>query len=363
MKKGIVMWFCIILLFLGGCAFKDIDKRLFVLGMGVDKSENDEEPFHISLKVSMPSSENGGRPEEQHVVLEETGESITDAINKIRTKVDQEIDFGHAKVLLFGSGILEGKVDYLVNWFLRKHTIQQIAFTALVEEKAVDILSISSDTETQPSYGLVIAFEQTGTESPYITRKYLFQFRREHMDEGVDPLLPVVHLEENEHIIETAGILNKKGELIKLEKEETKIYNLLKQNIDELDIKVRPGDNFLTMRANIVQAQFELLTDQDPLTIKVPLTIHGSVEESFHTVSKEEQKEAEKQIEEKVTKQVEGLLKKFQEENVDPLALGIKYRSMQWNDWKSIERWKELYPDVKFQVETDVKIKSIGAVK
>ncbi|PLS18695.1 hypothetical protein CVD28_06105 [Bacillus sp. M6-12] len=51
-KKDSLLILCVVLGLAGmlaGCAFKDIDKRFFVVSMGVDKSNNPKKPFHVSL--------------------------------------------------------------------------------------------------------------------------------------------------------------------------------------------------------------------------------------------------------------------------------------------------------------------------
>ena len=37
-----------------GCAFKDIDKRLFVSAIGIDPAENVENGYKVTLKVALP---------------------------------------------------------------------------------------------------------------------------------------------------------------------------------------------------------------------------------------------------------------------------------------------------------------------
>ncbi|MGM0903882.1 MAG: hypothetical protein ACQEXB_22620 [Bacillota bacterium] len=44
-----------VLLFQSGCGFKDIDKRIFVLSIGVDHTDNEERPYRVILKLAVPS--------------------------------------------------------------------------------------------------------------------------------------------------------------------------------------------------------------------------------------------------------------------------------------------------------------------
>ncbi|MFD1739752.1 Ger(x)C family spore germination protein [Bacillus salitolerans] len=362
MWKSILISLVFVIL-LSGCAFKDIDKRLFVLGFGIDKSENDKEPYLISLRVSMPSSKGAGRAEEKYVVLQETGESISDAIQKIKNQVDKELDYGHTKIILLGSDIVPGRAGYISSWFSRQHDIQQITFVAVADGKAKDVFQTKPKTETQPSYELVIAFERTGTEDPHIITKYLFEYRREYYDDGVDPVLPVVKVKEKQYLVETAAIVDNEGNLLKLSREETQLVNVINSPKNQMYIKVKSKENFLSVRTDKNNIKITLQTDKEPLVIKMEMDIGGVVEESFEKISEDERKIAEEMLEEKLKEQVEDLLKKVQEEKVDPFGFGIRYRSMQWNDSNSAKRWEDIYPRVQFEVKTNVNIRSIGTLK
>ena len=55
MKKGCMAAFLFLMMLLqAGCAFKDIDKRLFVVGIGVDPSEKVKDGFRVTLKFAKP---------------------------------------------------------------------------------------------------------------------------------------------------------------------------------------------------------------------------------------------------------------------------------------------------------------------
>jgi spore germination protein KC len=120
---------------------------------------------------------------------------------------------------------------------------------------------------------------------------------------------------------------------------------------------------FLSVKTDATNIKITLQTEKEPFVIKVAVDIDGVVEESFEMVSEGEQKEAGEMLEKNLKEQVEGHLKKVQEKKVDPFGFGIRYRSMQWNDSNSAKRWEELYPNVQFEVETNVTIRSIGALK
>ena len=45
--------------FLGGCGFKDIDKRFFVVAMGIDWTGKEDKPYLVTLRLAIPASKLG----------------------------------------------------------------------------------------------------------------------------------------------------------------------------------------------------------------------------------------------------------------------------------------------------------------
>ena len=52
---SVILLLVIITLLSTSCGFKDIDKRIFIIGVGVDKSDSEENPYRITLKMAAPS--------------------------------------------------------------------------------------------------------------------------------------------------------------------------------------------------------------------------------------------------------------------------------------------------------------------
>ena len=71
---------------------------------------------------------------------------------------------------------------------------------------------------------------------------------------------------------------------------------------------------------------------------------------------KKYEKKVEKQIEEQAIK----IISQLQEQQVDPLGLGAKYKE-QYRAFNKQE-WETYYPDVEVSVKADVKIEQTGTV-
>jgi len=96
-----------------------MDKRFFVLALGVDKSDDKGSKYRVSLKLAIPSSKiEPGQAKSQ--ILTEEANNFPDAIRLLKSKVDKELDFGHTKMLIIGETLAKEDVTECVDFFVRR---------------------------------------------------------------------------------------------------------------------------------------------------------------------------------------------------------------------------------------------------
>lgn len=109
-RKIIAYLFILILLTLSlsGCGFKDIDKRIFVVSVGVDPAQNSEKKFLISLKLAVPNVQEVSN---EFVIISQEGDAIAEAVRIMKANVDKELDFSHAKLIVYNEKILKPEME------------------------------------------------------------------------------------------------------------------------------------------------------------------------------------------------------------------------------------------------------------
>ncbi|MBB6452583.1 spore germination protein KC [Salirhabdus euzebyi] len=349
----------LILLSTTACGYKDIDKRSFVLTIAVDKGQ--EKKYKVMLKIAIPSSDvRGQKPE--FIISEQESDTITDAIRMIKTKVDKELDFSHAKSIIFGEEIVAKDVSPLLDWFIRRRDIQKIAWVGIGSPTAESIITIKRKIERLPSNALFMSFGQTGTESVYIVSEFLFDFRKRITEKGLDPILPILEPKSTFFQINKAAVFGDKKLKITLSEDETKILNMLLQRVNKADIEVKKEDTeepFFFVSAEGINSGIEIHSSDK---VEVKIKMQGVIEEAVVEVSEENLKKYKKLAEEQFKEKVLSLLWKFQEEEVDPVGFGLLYRAKSFDkdDW---EQWQKLYPNVKFDVQVELQLHGTGLLK
>jgi spore germination protein KC len=347
--------------FLSGCGFKDIDKRLFVVSVGIDPVKNNSKKFLVSLKFAVPTGE---KISNEFLIISQEGDTIAEAVRIMKSKVDKEIDFSHAKLIVYNEEVMKAGLDpNLYYWFIRRRDFQEMSWVAVGKPSALAVLKTKPKSERMPSNALFLALGRDGTETAYIIPEFLFDFKKRFGEKGLDPLLPIINAKKDNFEINNVALLDKNKLKLKLQSKETMILNLFLTENPKTALKINDGEDSFVIDTQAVKTKYKLFTEnQKQPYIKVDMSVDGRIEEARFNVSNKDLDKYEKAAKGYVSKQVKAVLVKMQKENVDPIGFGLRYRSRHIgnDDWKT---WQQLYPTIKFKVNADINISDTGLVE
>ncbi|MBS4211472.1 MULTISPECIES: Ger(x)C family spore germination protein [Neobacillus] len=349
-------------LLLTGCGFKDIDKRLFVVSIGVDLAKNSSKKYDVHLKLAVPSGSK--QQPNEFTIVSEQADSMSDAVRIIKTKVDKEIDFSHAKMILIGEELAKQKGNAgIYYWLARRRDIQLIAWVVVAKPTALDVLKVKPKSEQIPSNSLFLAMGKDGSETPYILPDFLFDFKMRLIERGLDPMLPIVEAKKELFEIKTTSLFNKNHMKLTLNPEETKALNFLLNKEQKSAIWARKGKTRFFIDTQKIRSKYKIYTPKGkPPYIKFDIKIKGIVEETSRKIPNTRLAKYEKEVEKETNKFVKNVLVKIQKSGIDPIGFGLRYRSRHFNenDW---EEWQKIYPKIVFKVDTKVKITDTGLIE
>ncbi|WP_456278608.1 Ger(x)C family spore germination protein [Bacillus sp. AK128] len=357
-KKWILLMILFVILFsLSSCGYKDIDKRFFVVSIGVDESEKKEQKYKVTLKLAIPTADpKAGEP--KFILLEEDSRTITEAVRLMKSRIDKELDFSHAKVIIISKKVAEKNIKEVMDWFLRRRDIQGIAYIAVGDPSAKEILNVQSKGERLPSNSLFLVFADTGTESPYIVTEYLFDLWKRLREKGLDPLLPIIEVHDKGELfeVEKSALFNKERLKITISSHETKTLRMLMNKVSKLDVEVKSGEGEEVFIAIDSSKTGIKINDE---RVDIDIQLEGIVEEATNNMDKSDIPKVTKLAEKQVKERVENLLQKLQKEELDPIGLGLLYRASNSyeNEW---EDWQRMYPDIKFNVNIEMTVQGTG---
>ncbi|HJF31094.1 MAG TPA: Ger(x)C family spore germination protein [Sporosarcina psychrophila] len=356
----------IVLLMQAGCSFKDIDKRIFVLGIGIDPSETVKDGFRVTLKLAKPSGAVKQEASQSFSYLSHDSESVAEAIRSMESHVDKTLDLGHTRIILLNKELLSKDLDTFMDYFTRRGDIQLISYVAVAETNAEETISFAPDTEPPATIALYNFFDTTGTESPYVVTTFLFEFRREVLSKGINTVLPIVAInkEQKHFIINKSIVLNWGEKPLELNQVETKYFNSLVNKASGFSYKIEEDDLTMVLNINQVKMKYKIVLDegQNP-RIDMKVTKVGVIGESTKRLDNSHLKKYDKIVADDIEKKLMELLTTLQKNDVDPFGFGLRYRATRLSHKDIMNEWDRIYPEIDFNVTMDIQLKSTGVIE
>jgi len=350
---------------LGGCGgFRDIDKRFLVVAVGVDAPEKEGHKYKVTVKLAIPH-EKLQMGKSQSIVRIEEANSITEAIRQIQAKVDKELDFAHVRLVVIGRPLVEReKIAPMLDWFLRRRDISMITWVATGQPDALSVLKMEPSYERLPGNAFFMALGQRGGESEYLVSAELFDAYRRQREIGMDPIMPIIEvLSKDEFRINTSIVLSGGRFAAALNPQETRLYNIVSGQAQQLDITVDETPHRFQMLSQQLNVDYSIHTPETGRPyMKMNVRITGVVEET-EQLRVESLGAYEKMTERAAERRIRAFLRVLQEKRIDPVGFGLRYRSNQWGRKPTAEEWERIYADLEFRVAVNVDLYGKGVLK
>ncbi|MDV6378338.1 Ger(x)C family spore germination protein [Sporosarcina sp. GW1-11] len=350
-----------------GCAFKDIDKRIFVVAVGIDPSDKFDEGFKVTLKIALPFGSIKTSAKPSYAYISEEGASVGEAIRLLETHVDKVLELGHMKTIVIHEELLAEHLQEFMDYFVRRADIQLIAYVAAARPSAETILKVEPSTEAPASVALFNLFGDSAIESPFIVTTYLFQLRRDHLAKGINSVLPLIETNENKDllIVNNSVVISRKKAPVILSIVETKYYDSLLKGSTGFTYQVENDQLKVLLDISKSKMSYKIIKskNQTPKTIEIHIKMKGIIGESNKKLYLSKLDEYNDMASKEVQKKAYEFFKRMQEESVDPFGFGLRYRSTQLHRSDVEKVWANAYPTVEFKVTADVNLQSTGTTE
>ncbi|PIC57162.1 hypothetical protein CSV80_10665 [Sporosarcina sp. P12(2017)] len=366
-------WFMVVLCMSGvllqyGCAFKDIDKRLFVSAIGIDPAENVENGYKVTLKVALPFGAIKDSERPSFAYLSREGQSIGEAIRMLETHVDKVLELGHMKTIIVHEKLLSDDMQSFMDYFIRRGDIQLIAYVAGARPSAETILKVEPNTEAPASVALINFFGATANDNPYVVTTYLFQLRRDILADGINPVLPLIETIAggDELIVNNSVVVDKREDPAVLSAIDTKYFNSLLKDSTGFTYLVKEGSLKLLLNISQSKMTYQFVPSKGsgvPRAIDMHIMMKGTIGEANKDLSIAKLDDYNRLASKEVKQKVMHFLTKMQEENLDPFGFGLRYRATRLHTEDIFTTWQKAYPDIEFKVTVDVKLQGTGSIE
>ncbi|WP_082651090.1 Ger(x)C family spore germination protein [Paenibacillus etheri] len=363
MKTIYLLVLCFTMAIQSGCAFKDIDKRIFVIAIGVDKSDDINNPYRVTLKLALPTQKLDPSVNNTQIISENS-KTITGAIGRITAKTSKDLNYGLLEACVLGESIVNENINEPLNWLSRRFDIPMEGMVALGKPNAETVLKMKPRSENYSGNALFLSLSESGSISSFTVPEHLYDFYRRTTEKGVDPYLPVIETENEVYKIDTAALLDKQKLKVILTPDETRVFKELLQSYPHFEITTKMVDQPFVLTIEQLKSRYTIYThNKNKPIIHVTVQMRGIVEEFVNQLYEENWTKFEKHVEQEEKTKISSLLKKLQKNGIDPFGFGLLYRATRHEGDKEWEQWQSIYPEAIFDVNVKVSILGTGAIK
>ncbi|MFB7138548.1 Ger(x)C family spore germination protein [Gottfriedia sp. NPDC056225] len=359
-----------ILILLTGCK-ETINIEDITMGLIFGIDTNNPQQKKLQIFMSSPVFSEEAKEKNEQIMVDAS--SIREARTLFDSKVNGVTTAGKLQALLVGTKLTEQKNwTSILDFLYREPKLRQNADLVFFDGNVSELLKLKEEDKPRLSIFIPQLIETADFRNVTL-RTSLRMFHQMSYEKGITPYLPKMSIKDEE--LEVSGIvLLDKNFFVKqtLSIEETQLFSLLQGklkgqlgimasikevrdknqlfNIQRASYSIRKIKRKVDCNFNHNQFDFEI-------SYKIPVTVSQSpIKLNNKTVGR-----LRKEIESTLEKDLNGLVHKFQANEVDPLGLGILASSYQHEHWKKVKsNWPKDFKNSKIHVKAKIIIVDKG---
>ena len=358
--------------FFSGCAGRNvpIENLTIPLVIGIDLDDNNNLIFLESSPVFNPDAK------ENNEIYKLEAKSIRESRKYFDALATGEITAAKIQVLLIGKKILEHE-----NWFPILDTVYRNpnfsinTKVVMVDGSVEEVIFHTPQSKPQTGVFLIDAVNYNVKRTRNVDST-IHDFHRQMYEKGITPAIARVLKKGKNLKLAGIALLNEKGKYVDtLGIEESSMLLLFQDKKNEeltLSLPIQKladeegifHKNEISMTIN--SSKTKIKTDYEDGKFRFSFKIYmmiNIVERLFPEKSIKED-ELKKLIEQELTSRFENLIKRFQENKIDPIGLGIRARAFEYKHYKKVEDyWPEAFAEADVDISVKVEINTLGAIK
>ncbi|MFY2307133.1 Ger(x)C family spore germination protein [Lysinibacillus fusiformis] len=369
---------------------KEVNELSIAVALGIDK--NDDMGFTVSVQVLnaaevAPSSIGGGGGYDTPVTTyTATGDILYEALRKLTKQLPHRVYLAHLRMIIIGEEVAKEGVYNTIDFLSRDPSMRNDVYMAVSKNcTAKDVLEVLTSTEKIPANKLLDTLETSSNSWASISKVTITDFIDDIEGEGTQPFLPAVRiLGELEKGSETNNVQNikpftslafdgiaafRKDKMIDwLEEEESIGLNYVKGKVKNTIIvtKINKGHVGIEL-INSTSVVTPLFSGSEFPTIQITISGEANVAEvnsNLDLMSGNIFSELEAKTNECIEDTVTEIINKSQDTyRTDIFGFGHKIYKKSPKKWKEIKKdWTEIYPEIKIEVSSNIKIKGMGSI-
>ncbi|WP_345240919.1 Ger(x)C family spore germination protein [Pontibacillus salipaludis] len=360
------------LLILNGCSQKSIIEDIqIVQTIGYDYIDNDSIQGSAALSIYGQSE---AQSTVKNVSISTTAHSVNDMKNRLQETSSKPIRNGKLESVLYNKELAEKGVYEFIDYYSRDSSIGRDIQLLIVDGSSESLLSTSYEIAPTVTFYLRDLIKQNLEQN--LPTVNFHEFLYSYYGAGMDPFMPLIQQREGEIDLVGLALFQDDRLIDQIGMDDLFIFKMLYESVQNgiyeftiaeegRETSEQPNSNYIVTEAIGSNVNYTIKNAKHSPEIKIEVSLKGKINEAVSLKKKENSRRLIDQVEVKMEKELEEkgllLLKKLQEQEIDPLRIGDRARAVTrgWNE----QDWKEVYPTATFSLNIDVDITQTGISK
>ncbi|GAM11971.1 Ger(x)C family spore germination protein [Mesobacillus selenatarsenatis] len=358
---------------LSGCAEqKTLEKMGLLTTVGYDLTDDKQILATMVLLQIDPEAA------QSSLILSAKSATSKGARNEADLKSPKKLQSGQLRVALFSEEVVQAGLINLADTLARDPSISDLTYLAVVEGSTNKLLNQKNEQFSDISQLIYKELDQNikGEKIPSST---LQEVLHDFYAPGIDPILPT--LKSDGGIVKITGMaLIKKDKMVgKINAKEAFYLKLINDRYQagaiELEIDNEGFDLLESPEAPVklavvldtIHSKSDMnLLSKENLNFELKVKLQSrllEINQALDLKNPEYLEQLEKKLEEKITSDIENLIKKARESGADPFGFGEIYRKSVRKANLTPEKWHSMYPESKVDVKIEFEVMRTGVVE
>lgn len=360
----------------------EINTRAVIFSLGIDKNmepdhdhgEDMDNPKRYSVSYAIPdmSKISGNESISKDVVSIETAKSTTfsTSIEKINTKTQDTINFGHTKAILLGADLLKDPqmMREIIDALERNKLFGRSISLFAVRDTAQEVMSVKNDQH--PMIGLYIMNYVNNKERAVSRYKEaLLGNTIRDLREDNAAIIPIIDIIEDSKIEIKGGALIKDFELRAwFTPEEIRGILWVEGKVRGAKIAIPVEESYLSYTVREQDSKISFYGKDNKIYCQIDITNEGDIGEYYINSSVSltdlgNVREIEEKISKRIKQEVTHLIDQTKELDTDVMGLGTELYRQHPKWWDHLaDNWDNSYKNMEIDVTVDTKIRRTGII-
>ncbi len=343
MKKWLIM--ILMIFILGGCYdYNELNELAIIVGIGIDYTDNE---YVITYEV-LSNNENKESANTKSYTVTKKHENLAQALDLTADALPKKAYFSHADLLILSENVAKEKMNTIIDYLLRNKNIRE-TLNVVITKNPEEFLKSTSKNLAVVSNSVNDAITADKTSGSYASKKEFINLVREILSFGQDAAVSVVDIGEDKVNFTALALFHDYQMVAKLPKEEAAMYNLLRNEINNVILTYPFGNETVTNSVYRSNIKIKVSAQKIKVTGSVEATILAN-DANIDIKNVENITEMEKTFGYLLDQKIKDFISDLQKAKADILYFGQKYYINSRNKDATLWQQADIDVDINFNI-------------